>query len=137
MNKFELNNLIDSYIEDLSISGIVRSFYPNAISKNFNIPLTPVLERLSRLVQDGILELKFEIRCHGRSDIIAIVDDYSQYLDKEHYCEFCGEDVYIDLSNVSPIYYINEDYKDFVKKKKKPNSTKLSTLRTGGLMVTT
>ncbi len=119
LSKYEVNNKIDSYVENLATSGIVKSFYPNAISKALDIPLTPVLNRLSRLVDDDILELKFEIRCHERAHIIDIVSDYSEYLDRERYCKFCGCNVYLDLSNISPIFYINDNYKKYLKKKKK------------------
>lgn len=120
-NKYEINNKIDSYVERLASSGIVKSFYPNAITKALDIPLTPVLERLIRLVEDEILELKFEIRCHEGSHIIDVLSDYSKYINKEVYCVYCGEDVYIDLSNISPIYYIKDDYKEHLKKKKTMN----------------
>lgn len=52
MLKYEINNVIDQYVEKLAYSGIVNSFYPNAISKKVNVPLTPVLERLNRKVDD-------------------------------------------------------------------------------------
>ena len=121
-NKYEINYMIDNYIEKLANSGIVRSFYPNAINKALDIPLTPVLERLNRLVEDEILDLRFEIRCHEGSHVIDIVNDYSKYLNEEVYCVFCGEDVYIDLYNISPIYYIREEYKEYLKKKNKMNT---------------
>lgn len=120
-NKYEINSKIDSYIERLSNSGIIKSFYPNAITKALDIPLTPTLERLNRLVEDEVLELKFEIRCHEGSHVIDILNDYSKYLDKEVYCIYCGEYVYIDMSNISPIYYIREEYKEYLKKKNKMN----------------
>lgn len=137
MNKFELNYSIDNYIERISDSGIVRSFYPNAISKKINIPLTPVLERLSRLVDDGILELKFEIRCHEGSHIIDIVDDYSDCLNKGNYCTFCGEETYIELSNIAPIYYISESYREFLKKKKRLNTKKTKETQSKNLAMMT
>lgn len=118
-NKYELNEKIDSYVGKLAKSGIVQSFYPNAICKAFRMSLTSVLKRLDRLVDDEILELKYEIRCHEGSDIVNIVDDYSKYINREVYCEHCSDYVYIDLSNIIPIYFIKEDYKNYLKKKKK------------------
>lgn len=134
--KYEINENIDQYIKKMASSGIVRSFYPNAINKALGIPLTPVLERLNRFVADDVLQMKFEIRCHEKSDIIDIVEDYSGYLNKEVYCIYCGEEVHIDLSNISPIYYINEEYQDFIKKKKKMRSVEKHIIQPKNLAMT-
>jgi hypothetical protein len=119
ISKYEINDKISNYIEELAKSATVASFYPNAIRKSLDVPLTPVLEKLNKLVDDDILELQFEIRCNEGAHIIDIVHDCSKYLGKKQYCMFCDEDIYVDLSNVSPIYYIKSDYREYLKKKRK------------------
>ncbi|OAA94064.1 hypothetical protein [Clostridium coskatii] len=118
MSKFE----IDSYVEKLAMNKNVQSFYPVAISKALNLQLNLVLERLNELVSIGYLKLKFEIKCDCNFDTIEIVEDYTKYLGQEVYCEDCGTDVKITLENIFPIYYIEDDYRECVKKKKQHNT---------------
>lgn len=117
VNKFARNANIDAYVDELASHNFIKSFYPIAISKELNIPLTPVIERLNRLVLDEILILKYEIKCNECIHTIDIVDDYSKYVGNEVSCKFCDEICNVGFDNIIPIYYISNKYKEFIKKK--------------------
>ncbi|AND84303.1 hypothetical protein GTH52_06910 [Clostridium tyrobutyricum] len=114
MNEFE----IDSYIEKLASNKNVKSFYPIAICKMLKFPIKLVINRLNKLVNMGYLKLKFEIRCDN-FDIMDIVDSYEDYLGKNIECEDCDSvtEFVIGLENIFPIYYINDNYREYIKKK--------------------
>lgn len=107
---------IDDYIKRLASSGKVKSFYPAFIAKKLNLQIKDVVERLEKLVDSDVLELKFEIRCLDDLTILKTVEDYSSYLGKEIYCSRCDEYIEITLENIFPVYYFNNDYKEYVKK---------------------
>jgi hypothetical protein len=113
MSKFD----IDSYVEQLASNKNIKSFYPTVISKELGIPFPEVFSRLSELVSIGYIKLKYEIRCDFDSNCIEIVDDYSDILGSIIECDQCGEDISITLENIIPIYYINPEYRDTLKKK--------------------
>lgn len=107
---------IDDYIRQLASNQRIRSFHPNFISKRLGLPLNDVIKRLNYLSEGGLLDIKYEIRCLDDLTILKTVDDYSSFLNKEMYCTRCDCDVQIVLENVFPIYVINEEYRNHLKK---------------------
>lgn len=117
INKFEMNDAIEEYVNNLARSKLVRSFYPVAITQALNLPLTLVIEKLSQMNRENILIKKYEVRCHEGNHIIAVVNDYTNILGTEIYCKFCNEDIYIGMDNISETYFINDEYIKYLKKK--------------------
>lgn len=112
INKFE----IDSYVEKAALNKNIQSFYPVAIAKSLELPLNVIIDRLYELSKLGYLDLKFEIRCELDLDIIKTVDDVSCYLGKQMYCEECNDYIEITMDNIFPVYYIKQEYRQYVKK---------------------
>ncbi|MBZ9635567.1 hypothetical protein [Clostridium sp. FP1] len=113
MSTFEIDNVV----EQIASKSIIKSFYPWYISKVLELSLDKVVPRLNYLVLGDSIKLKYEIRCDEDSDIIEIVDDYGKYLGNTLYCRSCNEDIEITLENIFPLYYINDEYRECVKKK--------------------
>lgn len=120
MAKFNINSQrIKDYIEDMAKQARKISFYPQAISRKLNIPIDLVMIELTNLMNEGIVDLKYEIRCSDDLNIIKTVDNYENIIHTELYCDECGNYVEITNSNIYPIYNINEEYKKYIKSKKK------------------
>lgn len=107
---------IDNYVDQLAIKNFIRSFSPAAVSKALSLPLNPVIDRLNYLTAGNKLILKYEIRCNDDLSIIAVTDDFSDYIGKRCYCKGCNEEIEIGLDNVFPMYYIDADYREHLKK---------------------
>lgn len=124
-NKFEIieaNSKIDGFISNLVEDTRVRGFYPGTISKELDIPLTLVLNKMNKISEDGIIEIKYEIRCDD-SHLEKTVDDYTEYLNKYIYCRKCGKEIYITRNNILLKYFINKEFREY---KKKSNSAVIS-----------
>lgn len=120
MGQFNIEQLqIKDYIEKLASNSRIKYFYPQTISKNIGMPLELVGIVLRRFIEDGYIDLKYEIKCSTDFNTFTTVDDYKAYLGKEEFCDVCGETQEITYSNIYPVYYFNEEYKEFYKKKVK------------------
>lgn len=118
-NKFD----IDSLINQMAVSSTLKSFYAISICRKLNLPIDPVLERLNYLVSGSVLNVKYEIRCDNDSHIIAIVDNYKSLLGKDVMCSHCDRMIIVDLENIYPLYFFNNEYVEHLKKKPKPPLT--------------
>ncbi len=117
MSRFNVNSAeIEDYVEEMAKNPRKDAFYPQTVSRKLNIPLDIVLLELSRLRDDGKIDLKYEIRCLEDLNTIITVDDYNSLLEKELFCEMCGKEINITYNHVYPIFYINNEYKEHVKK---------------------
>ncbi|MDF2610057.1 MAG: hypothetical protein K0R92_1531 [Lachnospiraceae bacterium] len=108
---------IKDYIEYLARKSRVNYFYPQTISRKLYIPIDLIVIELSKLVNDGVIELRYEIRCSDDLNIIDTLDNYDDLFNKKVHCEICGDEIEISYNNIYPVYYINPTYKDYVKKK--------------------
>ena len=84
-------------------------FYPDYITGTCNISMDESLMELKRLVDDGILELKFEIQTDGK--VVKTINDFREYYGKEITYE--GKTFVVTFDNVFPCYYISEEYKKY------------------------
>lgn len=118
MAKFNANSAqIEDYVEEIARKPRVKSFYPQTVSRKLNIPIDIVIIELSKLVEDGKIDLKYQIRCLNDLTTIKVVDEYKDILEKEVFCNICGESINVFYSNIYPVYYINKDYREYLKKK--------------------
>lgn len=117
MSRLNLNLcLIQDYVDTLASKQRVKKFYPQTVSRKLNMPLEIVVIELTKLIQEGKIELKYEIRCSEDLNRIDNVIDYNPLIDDTRFCEVCGENVEITYSDVYPVYYISEEYKKLKKK---------------------
>lgn len=65
---------IKDYVEAMARKERVKSFYPQTVSRKLSIPLELVAIELPKLVTEGCIELKYEIRC-DELHIIKTVDN--------------------------------------------------------------
>lgn len=117
MAKFDANSIeIEEYVENVAKKSRIKAFYPQTVSRKLNIPIDIVLIELSKLVEAGRIELKYEIKCLDDLNTIETIADYSKVINKKLFCEICGEYIEINYSNIYPIYYICDDYRNYLKK---------------------
>lgn len=118
LSKFNANSVkIEDYVEEIAKKSRIKSFYPQTVSRKLKIPIDIVLIELSKLSQEGRIHLRYQIRCLEDLNTIEIVEEYKGLLDKEVCCEICGEKIKITYSNIYPVFYINEEYRAYIKKK--------------------
>ena len=118
MSKFNVNSaLVEEYVEEVAKKVRVKSFYPQTVSRKLNISLEIVLIELSTLVQNGKLNLKYEVRCLEDLNTIETIENYQETLGTNIHCEICGENIKVEYGNIYPVYYIDKEYREFVKKK--------------------
>ncbi|MDU6337425.1 MAG: hypothetical protein E6594_16775 [Clostridium sporogenes] len=118
MAKFNANSAkIEDYVEEISKKSRINSFYPQTVSRKLAIPIDIVLIELSKLSEEGKIDLKYQIRCLDDLNTIQVVDAYEDILDKEICCNICGENIKVTYSNIYPVFYVNKEYKEYLKKK--------------------
>jgi hypothetical protein len=118
MAKFNASSAkIEDYVEEIARKSRIKSFYPQTVSRKLNIPMDIVLIELSKLKEDGKVDLKYQIRCLDDLNTIEIVEQYEDILDKEIFCNICGEKIKVTYSNIYPVFYINKEYREYIKKK--------------------
>lgn len=118
MGKFNVNRVkVQQCVEQLAISKSIRSFYPEYVSKILGIPMDDVIRELAKLVEDGCLELKFEIKSTESTNIVKLVDDFSNYIGTDLEDNMTGEIFEVEYDNIFPCYYICKEYRDYLKKK--------------------
>ncbi|ARF69543.1 hypothetical protein B7C51_20570 [Paenibacillus larvae subsp. pulvifaciens] len=115
---------IDDWVEEAA-SLPIKSFYPTAVANATGLPLDVVFNRLLRLFEDKKIDLLYEIRCpeYECARVIKTVKDFSE-VELYQQCSIHGEfEINPDL--IFPVFYINQDYKKrIIKKRKKPSSIK-------------
>lgn len=117
MSEFNINAAeIQNCVENMACVTTLKSFYPESISRKLGVPLEMTMIELGKLCEDGKLILKYEIKCLEDMHILATVDDYEKKLGSYIGCDVCGEEIIVDYSNIYPVYYISEEYREFVKK---------------------
>lgn len=118
MAKFNVNSAqIEDYVKEVAQKPRIKSFYPQTVSRKLNIPLDIVTIELLNLIEEGKIDLKYQIRCLDDLNTIRVVDEYKSILNKEICCDICGLNVKVTYSNIYPVYYISEEYREYVKKK--------------------
>lgn len=118
MSKFNASSLeIEDYVKEIASKARIQAFYPQTISRKLNIPIDIVLIKLSELKEDGRIELKYEIKCLEDLNTIETVDYYDRLIGEKVFCEICGEEIEINYNNIYPIFYINNEYREYIKKK--------------------
>ena len=118
MAKFNANSAkIEDYVEEIARKPKIKSFYPQTVSRKLNIPMDIVLIELSKLSEAGRIDLKYQIRCLDDLNTIYVVEQYTDILDKEVFCNICGENIKVTYSNIYPVFFVNEEYREYIKKK--------------------
>lgn len=118
MSKFNANSVeIEDYVKEIAKKARIEAFYPQTISRKLNIPIDIVLIELASLKEDGRIELKYEIKCLEDLNTIKTVDDYNKLIGEKVFCEMCGREIEINYNNIYPIFYINNEYREYIKKK--------------------
>lgn len=124
--KWEIKEKIDDAVRVIAYSA-VKYFYPTAITKATNTPLPDAFEYLLTLVQSGVLNIKWEIRCPNLDCLqtIKTVDSLDEIIEEYIECG-CGKEVLLTRDIVFPIFEINPDYKEYVKKNKSKKKKKIT-----------
>ena len=113
MAVFDLNLAeVRNVVNELAADGMTRSFYASYVSACLHISIDEAVKSLDKLVEDGWLVMKFEIRVSQTLDIIKIVDDFKNYIGEQ--IEYEGNEYTIDLGNIYPVYYFGTDYQKYV-----------------------
>ena len=113
MAVFDLNLAeVRNVVNELAADGMTRSFYASYVSAYLHISIDEAVQSLDKLVEDGWLVMKFEIRVSQTLDIIKIVDDFKNYIGEQ--IEYEGNEYTIDLGNIYPVYYFGTDYQKYV-----------------------
>ena len=113
----EKTDQIREIVESMALSKY-KSFYPDHIKSLMpELSLEEIVEKLEPMTQKGAIILRFEVRCPETYTVLKIVDDYTEIIGTEVYCRDCGEEVYIDEACICPKYFINDEYRNCLKKK--------------------
>lgn len=97
-----------------------KSFYPEHIKGLIpELSLEDIVKKLEPLRQEGAVTLRFEIRCPEDFTVLTIVDNYVELIGTEIYCRECNKEIYISEDNIYPKYFINDEYRNYLKKKSK------------------
>lgn len=118
---------IDEVIEKIAYSRVVR-FYPTYLSKVTHISLDTVFEYLLELVDDGSLHLLWEVRCsdYECNTVILRTSDLTEIMGKEIECSCCEEDLFVKKQHVFPVFEINDDFREYIRKSKKKQMNSLT-----------
>lgn len=108
---------IDSWVERKALS-LIKSFYPTVVSRETDLPLPIVFERLLELVKDKRLILKWEIRCPNCFFSYEYMDELPIINGQAIECPHCGEEFELTTDVVFPVFEITPGYKSHVREKR-------------------
>lgn len=104
---------VDKWVEHRAL-GLTKAFYPTALLNDIELPLPEIFERLVELSIEGILILKWEIRCPICHRTLETITDFTE-LSRYYECD-CGGEIEVKPEMLFPIFEIPQKYKDFVRK---------------------
>jgi len=119
---------IDSWVERKALS-LIKSFYPTVVSRETDLPLPIVFERLLELVKDEQLILKWEIRCPNCFFSYEHMDEFPIINGQTIECPHCGEEFELTTDAVFPVFEITPSYKSYVREKRDKLKKKFSNVR--------
>lgn len=110
---------IQNFVELLAFS-TVSSFYPSAVFKYANATsLESVFDYLLRLVEEGELKLKWELKCSNEELIcarkIVKVDTKEDVINNEFSCDICGNTFLASYYNLFPTFEITPEYRELIR----------------------
>jgi hypothetical protein len=78
----------------LANSSVIKSFYSTLVAKRLKLSLTEVETELNQMVQEGLIQKKFELLCHNEHclrvlDVKGNKEEFKSVYD----CSFCGEEI--------------------------------------------
>lgn len=111
------NQMVRDYVEKLAAKPRLISFYATEISNSLSITIEESFEELNKLVKEGILNIKYEIRTIPGLDKIETVTEFQKIIGKK--IEYDGMEYIIMYENIFPVYFIDENFKDYLKNTKK------------------
>lgn len=120
---------IEESVEQLGFSRVKR-FYPTYIHKITNVPLDRVFDYLLILVEDGRLNLKWEIRCPDLycGSKIKRIEKIETYLHETIECPDCENEFCVRESMTFPVFEINPSYRARIREIKKKDRNLLKVL---------
>ncbi|PLS19477.1 hypothetical protein CVD28_03410 [Bacillus sp. M6-12] len=89
----EQKESLREHVLKLANSSVIKSFYSTGVAKRLNVPLAEVEKELNIMVQEGIIQKKFELLC-SNDNCLRVLDtksDKSEFKN-EYECSFCGEE---------------------------------------------
>lgn len=110
---------IQNFVELLAFS-TVSSFYPTAVLKYVNTTsLESVFNYLLRLVEEGELRLKWELKCSNEELMcarkITRVYNKEDVIGNEFNCDICGNTFLASYYNLFPTFEITTEYRKLVR----------------------
>lgn len=111
------NQMVRDYVEILANKPRLLSFYATEISNSLSITIEESFEELNKLVTEGILNIKYEIRTIPGLNKIDTVTEYQEIIGKK--IEYEGIEYIIMYENIFPVYFIDEGFKNYLKYTKK------------------
>lgn len=108
---------VDIWVEELAHIPYER-FYPSAIARKVDLPIEAIFRRLLDLVEDGKLEIIFEIRC-PECDVRVSEHSDRKELPTEEYCFECGLIFPVDEYSINPAFRFADEYAKWKRSAKK------------------
>lgn len=109
---------IKAFFQDYYIGSKVEKLYPKYISRVLNIPLTDTVITLNKLIENNYVVLKFEVHCPNckNNTVIKTIEqsELNEKIGTIIDCSKCKNTVTIKESNTYPVYFISENFKNYL-----------------------
>jgi len=110
---------IEKVVEQIANCHMIKRFYPTIIAKRSGMPLDKVFKYLMDFVDDGMLILKWEIRCSDYNCARTVRTVSKIPKDGTIVDCICGDEVEVTIDNVFPVFEVSLDYRDSIGQEKK------------------
>lgn len=91
---------VKEYINQKIKQKKVKSFYVYGIITKFNIEFSEAFAILNELCKEGLLTIKYEIRCLNDLSVLITLGDFDSFIGSEITCYECGENITITIDNI-------------------------------------
>lgn len=90
----DIPTYIREHVLKLANSSVVKGFYSSGVSKRLNVPLIEVEEELRKMVEERLVQKKYQLLCHN-GHCLRVLDTKKERneFQQEYECQYCGEEM--------------------------------------------
>ena len=102
---------VEKVVSEIAACPMIKKFYPTIIAKRAHVPLEISFRYLLDFVKQGMLTIKWEVRCIEYDCARTVITMDNIPADGSYEDCPCGDEVEINTDNLFPVFLIMPEYR--------------------------